>query len=87
MIDLGNFDLMKNAVNRRSNQLLGILTSWKMAKNSISWIWSHEIWPPDSESMRMVKNLGREGRVKENPDRRGVQKFETIGEKKPLVKR
>jgi hypothetical protein len=30
----------------------------------------------------MVKNLGREGRVKENSDRRGVQKFETIGKKK-----
>ncbi len=40
-----NFDLMKNAAIRRSNQLLGILTSWKVPKNSISWkieFWSHE---------------------------------------------
>jgi hypothetical protein len=37
-----NFDLMKKGLIRRSNQLLGILTSWKMKKNLISWIWPHD---------------------------------------------
>ncbi len=58
---LGKFDVMKNAAVRRSNQLLGISTSWKMTKNLTSWTnlistsWksefrSHEIRPPDPES-------------------------------------
>ncbi len=33
---------MKNAAIRRSNQLLGISISWKVPKNLISWIRSHE---------------------------------------------
>jgi hypothetical protein len=39
---------------RRSNQLLGISTSWKMTKNSTSWkneFRTHEIRPPDPESL------------------------------------
>ncbi len=54
---------MKNAAIRRSSQLLGISTSWKMTKNSISWSkiiltsWksefqSHEIRPPDHSPSR-----------------------------------
>ena len=39
---LGNFNLMKNAMIMRSNQLLGISISWTVRKNSISWIRSHE---------------------------------------------
>ena len=39
---ISNFDLMKKGLIRKSNQLLGISISWKVPKNSISWIRSHE---------------------------------------------
>ncbi len=45
---LGNFDLMKTAAIRRSNQLLGILTSWSIIQSPEKVEFrSHEIRPHD----------------------------------------